>query len=111
MRRQVRAILAGALALTLLLATQPASFAQQPPKRITSARPLAAGTTVQAATSKRSPARAGAAARAGVAARAAPADNRVSLVVQLQDPPLASYEGGLPGLAPTSPRATGAARL
>src|SRR5690606_23762152 len=32
-------------------------------------------------------------------------------VVQLADPPLASYAGGIAGLAPTSPRVTGATRL
>ena len=32
-------------------------------------------------------------------------------IVQLADPPLASYAGGVAGLAPTSPRVTGATRL
>jgi uncharacterized repeat protein (TIGR01451 family) len=32
-------------------------------------------------------------------------------IVQLAGPPVATYEGGVPGLAPTSPRATGAKRL
>src|SRR5262245_16073486 len=35
----------------------------------------------------------------------------VGVIVQLQDPSLASYNGGVLGLAPTSPQATGAARL
>jgi uncharacterized repeat protein (TIGR01451 family) len=38
-------------------------------------------------------------------------DQLVSVIVKLADAPLASYAGGLPGLAPTSPKITGAARL
>ena len=35
----------------------------------------------------------------------------VSVIVKLEDAPLASYRGGIPGLAATSPSATGAAKL
>ncbi len=35
----------------------------------------------------------------------------VPVIVQLEDAPLASYRGGLPGLAPTSPEATGRRRV
>ncbi len=35
----------------------------------------------------------------------------VSVVVALKDQPLAAYDGGLPGLAPTSPRLTGRPKL
>jgi|GEM_PF-5952383 len=35
----------------------------------------------------------------------------VRVIVRLQDPPLARYEGGIPGLKATSPQSTGAARL
>jgi hypothetical protein len=33
------------------------------------------------------------------------------VIVRLKDPPLAQYEGGIPGLRATSPKATGTARL
>ena len=36
---------------------------------------------------------------------------RVSVIVKLEDDPVATYTGGLPGLDATSPRATGRARL
>ena len=39
------------------------------------------------------------------------ASKLVSVIVKLADAPLAAYAGGLPGLAPTSPSRTGAARL
>jgi subtilisin family serine protease len=42
---------------------------------------------------------------------AAQGDPLVSVLVKLDIAPLASYAGGLPGLAPTAPRLTGAARL
>jgi subtilisin family serine protease len=38
-------------------------------------------------------------------------DRLVSVIVKLADAPLASYDGGLPGIAATSPQRTGAARL
>jgi subtilisin family serine protease len=44
-------------------------------------------------------------------APAAAGDERSLYIVQLSDPPLAAYEGGLEGLAPTDPEATGEARL
>lgn len=37
--------------------------------------------------------------------------NPVSIIVQLEDASLAAYEGGLPGLAPTSPEVTGAQKV
>ena len=46
------------------------------------------------------------------AARAAKdANGKAHLVVRLKDKPLASYTGGVSGLAATSPRATGAKNL
>ncbi len=45
------------------------------------------------------------------AKKAKGADGRVHVVVRLKDKPLASYTGGVAGLAATSPRVTGAKRL
>src|SRR4051812_32871546 len=42
---------------------------------------------------------------------AASSDPLISVIVKLDAAPLASYAGGLPGLAPTAPRLTGAPRL
>ncbi len=42
---------------------------------------------------------------------AASGDPLISVIVKLDAAPLASYAGGLPGLAPTAPRLTGAPRL
>jgi len=39
------------------------------------------------------------------------ASQSVRVIVRLKDPPLAQYEGGIPGLRATSPKATGTARL
>ncbi|MGD2079213.1 MAG: S8 family serine peptidase, partial [Chloroflexota bacterium] len=38
-------------------------------------------------------------------------DDRSIYIVRLQAPPVASYQGGIPGLKPTSPSATGASKL
>lgn len=38
-------------------------------------------------------------------------DGRVRIIVQLEDPPVARYRGGIAGFAATSPRATGARKL
>lgn len=38
-------------------------------------------------------------------------DGRVSVIVKLDDPSVAAYSGGVPGLAPTNPRARGEQRL
>src|SRR5262245_25327538 len=38
-------------------------------------------------------------------------DPLISVIVKLDAAPLASYAGGLPGLAPTAPQLTGAPRL
>ena len=38
-------------------------------------------------------------------------DNLVSVIVKLDAEPLATYRGGVPGLAPTSPEVTGAPKL
>jgi hypothetical protein len=38
-------------------------------------------------------------------------DGRVRLIIQLEDPPLASYRGGIGSFRATSPRATGARKL
>ena len=42
---------------------------------------------------------------------AAGGDPLISVIVKLDAAPLAAYAGGLPGLAPTAPRITGAPRL
>ncbi|HEU5100366.1 MAG TPA: S8 family serine peptidase, partial [Roseiflexaceae bacterium] len=49
--------------------------------------------------------------RARASKPAASGDPLVSVIVKLDTDPLASYAGGLPGLAPTAPRLTGAPRL
>jgi subtilisin family serine protease len=46
-----------------------------------------------------------------LAAKKANGGSVVGVIVKLRGAPLASYAGGVPGLAPTSPRATGARRL
>lgn len=53
----------------------------------------------------------GNAATATESAKASSANDRAVYIVQLTDPAVASYEGGIQGLAATSPRATGARRL
>ncbi|MDQ2999308.1 MAG: hypothetical protein M3R61_19930, partial [Chloroflexota bacterium] len=49
--------------------------------------------------------------RAGQNKPAASSDPLISVIVKLDVAPLAAYAGGLPGLAPTTPRLTGAPRL
>lgn len=48
---------------------------------------------------------------ASAANRAAPGDRLVSVIVQLKDAPVATYRGGVAGLAATSPRVTGTRRI
>ncbi|HEY3079379.1 MAG TPA: S8 family peptidase [Chloroflexota bacterium] len=103
-RRRVRAVLAALLSLTLLLSSQPSLFAQQPERKLTAAQPLTPESSYQSEAAKTP-------SRAGMAVQAATDANVVGLIVQLQDESLASYSGGIPGLAPTNARVTGAPRL
>ena len=43
--------------------------------------------------------------------QSANASGPATYIIQLQDPPLASYQGGIDGLAPTSPSALGKVKL
>jgi uncharacterized repeat protein (TIGR01451 family) len=91
-RARTRAILSVTCGLALILTGNGSGFAQQPEKDF-KAKPLAPESTHTIA-----------AAKSGTT-------DKVSVIVQLEDAPLASYGGTVMGLAPTSPRVTGARTL
>jgi subtilisin family serine protease len=92
-RKRVRALLSVASGLALLVSSNSAGWAAQQTARDFTATPLAPQSTVNLAANK----------SGGV--------DKISVIVQLEDPALASYSGGVQGLTATSPRASGARRL
>jgi uncharacterized repeat protein (TIGR01451 family) len=72
--------------------------------RITGATPLQPGTTYKVGTT-------GGAAAGARAQAASRTEKRISVIVKLSADSLAAYKGGVTGLAPTSPEATGAPAL
>jgi subtilisin family serine protease len=85
---------AGAVALALLAGGGPAAADSGDTGRFT-ARPLQPASTISADLDK------------SLAATAQGKDGRVSVIVRLDDEPVASYDGGVPGFPATSARATG----
>ncbi|TQM64608.1 S8 family serine peptidase [Humibacillus xanthopallidus] len=85
---------AAAAAVALLAAGGPAAADPADPGRFT-ARPLQPGSTISAELDK------------SLAATAKGKDGRVSVIVRLDDEPVASYDGGVRGFPATSSRATG----
>lgn len=106
-RKMNRRILNLALVLAVTLLTNVPGFAQGPGTQF-EATPLTPDSTFQASFSKPAPAPAGPSLRSAQGVGGA---NLVSVIVKLDAEPLATYRGGVPGLAATSPEVTGAPKL
>lgn len=99
------ALIAGALPVF----ARPAVVAPSTPLTVT--RPAWILSVTSAGPSKTAPRLAPFAPRPAASPPAEEAGAPATYILVLDDPPLASYTGGLPGLAATSPRAQGSARL
>ena len=104
-KRKDRVIFNLLVILTVALMIHGSGFAQGPDPRfqVTPLTPDSTFQTVKAAptTDVSRP----------LAAESVSGDKLVSVIVKLDAEPLATYRGGIPGLAPTSPEATGAPQL
>ena len=91
-----------------MLAGSASAFAQTSPNPNFTATPLSPSDQSSLSVVKDNPA---AQPQLQGARSAAPAPKRVGVIVKLKDAPLATYKGEVPGLAATSPVATGAEKI